>query len=59
MKKKKKKLPGEFPAPHSDLLRVPYQSYAAHLDLGMANSDGDQDMIVYAFSRTGGSNIAN
>ncbi len=47
----KKKLPGNFLRP----IQISFESpkFMLPIRLGMANSDGDQDMIVYAFSRTG------
>ena len=47
----KKKLPGNFLRP----IQISFQSpkFMLPIRLGMANSDGDQDMIVYAFSKTG------
>jgi len=47
----KKKLPGNFLRP----IQLSFESpkFMLPIRLGMANADGDQDMIVYAFSRTG------
>ena len=47
----KKKLPGNFLRP----IQISFDSpkFMLPIRLGMANADGDQDMIVYAFSRTG------
>jgi Na+-translocating ferredoxin:NAD+ oxidoreductase RnfD subunit len=47
----KKKLPGEFLRP----LQITFNSpkFMLPIRLGMANADGDQDMIVYAFTRKG------
>jgi hypothetical protein len=47
----KKKLPGNFLRP----IQISFESpkFMLPIRLGMANSDGDQDMIVYAFTRTG------
>lgn len=47
----KKKLPGNFLRP----IQISFQSpkFMLPIRLGMANSDGDQDMIVYAFNKTG------
>jgi hypothetical protein len=47
----KKKLPGNFLRP----IQISFESpkFMLPIRLGMANSDGDQDMIVYAFSKTG------
>ena len=47
----KKKLPGNFLRP----IQISYNSpkFMLPIRLGMANSDGDQDMIVYAFTKTG------
>ena len=47
----KKKLPGNFLRP----LQINFYSpkFMLPIRLGMANSDGDQDLIVYAFTRKG------
>lgn len=47
----KKKVPGEFLRP----LQITFNSakFMLPIRLGMANADGDQDMIVYAFTRKG------
>jgi len=47
----KKKLPGNFLRP----IQISFSSpkFMLPIRLGMANSDGDQDMLVYAFSRKG------
>jgi hypothetical protein len=47
----KKKLPGDFLRP----LQISFSSpkFMLPIRLGMANADGDQDMIVYAFTRKG------
>jgi len=47
----KKKLPGNFLRP----LQINFNSpkFMLPIRLGMANSDGDQDLIVYAFTRKG------
>jgi Na+-translocating ferredoxin:NAD+ oxidoreductase RnfD subunit len=47
----KKKLPGNFLRP----LQIKFNSpkFMLPIRLGMANADGDQDMIVYAFTRQG------
>jgi hypothetical protein len=47
----KKKLPGNFLRP----LQISFTSakFMLPIRLGMANSDGDQDLIVYAFTRKG------
>ncbi len=47
----KKKLPGEFLRP----LQITFNSpkFMLPIRLGMANADGDQDMIVYAFTKKG------
>ena len=47
----KKKLPGNFLRP----IQISFESpkFMLPIRLGMANAEGDQDMIVYAFSRTG------
>jgi hypothetical protein len=47
----KKKLPGNFLRP----IQIRYNSpkFMLPIRLGMANADGDQDMIVYAFTKKG------
>lgn len=47
----KKKLPGDFLRP----LQISFTSpkFMLPIRLGMANADGDQDMIVYAFTKKG------
>ncbi|MBL7729095.1 MAG: DUF2330 domain-containing protein [Dinghuibacter sp.] len=47
----KKKVPGDFLRP----LQITFHSakFMLPIRLGMANADGDQDMIVYAFTRKG------
>lgn len=47
----KKKLPGNFLRP----IQISFNSpkFMLPIRLGMANAEGDQDMIVYAFSKTG------
>ncbi len=47
----KKKLPGDFLRP----IQISFSSpkFMLPIRLGMANADGDQDMIVYAFTRKG------
>jgi len=47
----KKRLPGDFLRP----IQISFDSprFMLPIRLGMANSEGDQDMIVYAFSKTG------
>jgi hypothetical protein len=47
----KKKLPGNFLRP----LQISFNSprFMLPIRLGMANADGDQDMLVYAFSKKG------
>jgi Na+-translocating ferredoxin:NAD+ oxidoreductase RnfD subunit len=47
----KKKLPGNFLRP----LQITFSSpkFMLPIRLGMANADGDQDMIVYAFTKKG------
>ena len=47
----KKKVPGNFLRP----IQISFVSpkFMLPIRLGMANAEGDQDMIVYAFSRTG------
>lgn len=46
-----KKMPGNFLRP----LQISFNSpkFMLPIRLGMANADGDQDMIVYAFTKTG------
>jgi hypothetical protein len=53
----KKKLPGDFLRP----IQISFNSpkFMLPIRLGMANSDGDQDMIVYAFTKTGRIECAN
>src|SRR4029077_8258343 len=53
----KKKLPGNFLRP----IQISFNSpkFMLPIRLGMANSDGDQDMIVYAFSKKGRVECAN
>jgi len=53
----KKKLPGSFLRP----IQISFESprFMLPIRLGMANSDGDQDMIVYAFSKKGRIECAN
>src|SRR6185436_19550433 len=47
----KKKLPGNFLRP----IQISFNSpkFMLPIRLGMANADGDQDMIVYAFTKKG------
>jgi hypothetical protein len=47
----KKKLPGDFLRP----IQISFSSpkFMLPIRLGMANADGDQDMIVYAFTKKG------
>ena len=47
----KKKLPGDFLRP----LQISFSSpkFMLPIRLGMANADGDQDLVVYAFTRKG------
>ena len=49
--KEKKKLPGDFLRP----IQITFSSpkFMLPIRLGMANADGDQDMIVYAFTKKG------
>jgi Na+-translocating ferredoxin:NAD+ oxidoreductase RnfD subunit len=49
--KEKKKLPGNFLRP----IQISFSSpkFMLPIRLGMANADGDQDMIVYAFTKKG------
>jgi hypothetical protein len=53
----KKKVPGDFLRP----IQISFESpkFMLPIRLGMANADGDQDMIVYAFSKTGRIECAN
>jgi len=53
----KKKLPGDFLRP----IQISFESprFMLPIRLGMANADGDQDMIVYAFSKKGRIECAN
>jgi len=53
----KKKLPGNFLRPIQISFRSP--KFMLPIRLGMANADGDQDMIVYAFSKKGRIECAN
>ena len=47
----KKKLPGSFLRPIQISFKSP--KFMLPIRLGMANADGDQDMIVYAFTKKG------
>ena len=49
--REKKKLAGDFLRP----IQISFESpkFMLPIRLGMANAEGDQDMIVYAFSKTG------
>jgi hypothetical protein len=49
--KEKKKLPGNFLRPIQ--IRFNSPKFMLPIRLGMANADGDQDMIVYAFTKKG------
>jgi Na+-translocating ferredoxin:NAD+ oxidoreductase RnfD subunit len=53
----KKKLPGAFLRP----IQISFTSprFMLPIRLGMANADGDQDMLVYAFSKQGRIECAN
>jgi len=53
----KKKLPGNFLRP----IQISFNSpkFMLPIRLGMANAEGDQDMIVYAFSKRGRIECAN
>lgn len=53
----KKKLPGDFLRP----IQISYNSpkFMLPIRLGMANADGDQDMIVYAFTKKGRAEVIN
>ena len=56
-KKEKKKLAGNFLRP----IQISFSSprFMLPIRLGMANADGDQDMIVYAFTKKGRIECAN
>jgi hypothetical protein len=49
--KEKKKLPGNFLRP----IQISFQSpkFMLPIRLGMANADGDQDLLIYAFTKKG------
>ena len=49
--KEKKKIPGNFLRPLQ--IRFSSPKFMLPIRLGMANADGDQDMIVYAFTKKG------
>ncbi|HEV8284877.1 MAG TPA: DUF2330 domain-containing protein [Chitinophagaceae bacterium] len=49
--KEKKKLPGNFLRPIQITFNSP--KFMLPIRLGMANADGDQDLIVYAFTKKG------
>ena len=53
----KKKLRGEFLRP----IQISFNSpkFMLPIRLGMANADGDQDMIVYAFTKKGRAEVTN
>jgi hypothetical protein len=53
----KKKLPGDFLRP----IQISFNSpkFMLPIRLGMANADGDQDLVVYAFSKKGRIECAN
>jgi Na+-transporting NADH:ubiquinone oxidoreductase subunit NqrB len=53
----KKKLPGDFLRP----IQISFTSpkFMLPIRLGMANADGDQDMIVYAFTKKGRTEVTN
>ncbi|HYO22950.1 MAG TPA: DUF2330 domain-containing protein, partial [Flavisolibacter sp.] len=53
----KKKLPGDFLRP----IQISFNSpkFMLPIRLGMANADGDQDMIVYAFTKKGRAEVTN
>ncbi len=53
----KKKLPGNFLRP----IQISFASpkFMLPIRLGMANADGDQDMIVYAFTKKGRVDVTN
>lgn len=55
--KEKKKLPGDFLRP----IQISFSSpkFMLPIRLGMANADGDQDMIVYAFTKKGRTEATN
>ncbi len=53
----KRKLPGNFLRP----IQIAYNSpkFMLPIRLGMANADGDQDMLVYAFTKKGRAEVTN
>lgn len=53
----KKKLPGNFLRPIQIAFNSP--KFMLPIRLGMANADGDQDMIVYAFTKKGRAEVTN
>jgi hypothetical protein len=55
--KEKKKLPGNFLRPIQITFNSP--KFMLPIRLGMANADGDQDLLVYAFTKKGRIECAN
>jgi Na+-transporting NADH:ubiquinone oxidoreductase subunit NqrB len=53
----KKKLPGDYLRPIQITFHSP--KFMLPIRLGMANADGDQDMIVYAFTKKGRTEVTN
>lgn len=53
----KRKLPGNFLRPIQIAFNSP--KFMLPIRLGMANADGDQDMIVYAFTKKGRAEVTN
>lgn len=53
----KKKLPGDFLRPIQITFNSP--KFMLPIRLGMANADGDQDMLVYAFTKKGRVEVTN
>ncbi|HVF97648.1 MAG TPA: DUF2330 domain-containing protein, partial [Flavisolibacter sp.] len=53
----KKKLPGDYLRPIQIAFNSP--KFMLPIRLGMANADGDQDMIVYAFTKKGRAEVTN
>lgn len=53
----KRKLPGNFLRP----IQISYNSpkFMLPIRLGMANADGDQDLLVYAFTKKGRAEVTN
>lgn len=53
----KRKLPGNFLRPIQIAFNSP--KFMLPIRLGMANADGDQDMLVYAFTKKGRAEVTN